>query len=187
MERLGLPVAQIDVTKPSPAAGIGGMAIQCEKGVTAKWQGLQGGEINLGNPYVLADGEGINFTDLQAGNLYCNQEYKLWKDDLNPFGSSVKLQFTDAFPYIYTTFVNGNEALLALANTNPLLDRPVKVCGEALDIHSKNSLLLLAVNKSFKLIYLYDDNILFDNYNPNQPKDTLPNRSRWRSTTPFSR
>lgn len=169
-----LPTAQIDVTKPSPAAGIGGIAIHCQKGLTARWQGLQGGEVNLGNPYVLAEGEGINFTDLQGGNLYCNQEYKLWKDKLNPLGSTVKLQFTDAFPYIFTTFVNGNEALLALTNANPLLDRPVKVCGQPLDIHSKNSLLLLAVSKAFKLIYLYDDNILFDNYNPNQPKDTLP-------------
>jgi hypothetical protein len=169
-----LPAGQIDVTKPSPAAGIGGIAIQCPKGLTAKWHGLQGGEINLGNPYVLAEGEGINFTDLQAGNLYCNQEYKLWKDDQNPFGSSVKLQFTDSFPYIFTTFVNGTEALLALTNANPLPDRPVRVSGEALDIHSKNSLLFLGVSKAFKLIYIYDDNILFDNYNPNQPKDTIP-------------
>jgi len=169
-----LPTARIDVTKPSPAAGIGGIAIQGQKGLTAKWQGLQGGEVNLKNPYVLVEGEGINFTDLQAGNLYCNQEYKLWKDDLNPFGSSVKLQFTDSFPYIYTTFVNGNEALLALTHANPLPDRPVKVSGEALGIHSKNSLLFLGVSKAFKLIYLYDDNILFDHYNPNQPKDTLP-------------
>ena len=61
-----------------------------------------------------------------------------------------------------------------LANANPLLDRPVKVCGQALDIHSKNTVLVLAVNKAFKLIYLFDDNILFDNYDPNRPKDTLP-------------
>jgi hypothetical protein len=169
-----LPTANIDVSKPPPAAGIGGIAVQCQKGLTAKWQGLQGGEVNLGSPAVLAEGEGIAVADLEAGNLYCNQEYTLWKDDLNPLGSAVNLRFTDAFPYIYTTFVNGNETLLALANANPLLDRPVKVCGQALDIRSKNSVLLLAVSKAFKLIYLYDDNMLFDHYDPKQPKDTLP-------------
>lgn len=169
-----LPTAQIDVTKPSPAAGIGGMAIQCKKGLTAKWAGLQGGDINLTNPYVLCDVDGVDVTGLQAGNLSCSQEYKLWKDDVNPFGSSVKLQYTAVFPFVYLTVANGNEALLALANTNPLLDRPVTVTGQPFDLHSKNSLLILAVNKAFKLIYLYDDNILFDNYDPNKPIETLP-------------
>ena len=169
-----LPTAQIDVTKPSPAAGIGGMAIQCKKGLIVKWAGLQGGDVNLTNPYVLCDVGGIDVTDLQAGNLFCTQEYKLWKDDVNPFGSSIKLQYAAAFPFVYLTVANGNEALLALANTNPLLDRPVTVTGQPFDIHSKNSLLILAVNKVFKLIYLYDDNILFDNYDPNKPKGPLP-------------
>lgn len=137
-----LPAAQVDVTKPPPAAGIGGIAIQCNKGLTAKWNGLQGGEVNLSNPYVLCDAGRISITDLQAGNLCCNQEYALWKDDLNPFASSVKLQYTNAFPFLYNALANGTETLLAFANTNPLLDRPVTVSGQALDIHSKNSVLL---------------------------------------------
>ncbi len=169
-----LPTAQIDVTKPSPAAGIGGIAIRCAQGVTVQWSGLQGGDINLTNPYVLADVGRINLTDLQAGNLFCTQEYKLWKDDVNPFGSTIELQYSSLFPFVYNTFANGNEALLALVNTNPLLDRPVTVTGQPFDIHSKSSVLILAVNKAFKLIYLYDDNILFDNYDPNKPKETLP-------------
>ena len=78
------------------------------------------------------------------------------------------------FPFVYNTSANGNEAFLALANANPLLDRPVTVTGQPFDIHSKNSVLIVAVNKAWKLIYLFDDNILFDNYNPNQPKGTLP-------------
>ncbi len=169
-----LPTAQIDVTRPSPAAGIGGMVARCAKGLTAQWTGLQGGDINLGNPYILADPGRINITDLAPGNPFCTQEYKLWKDDLNPFGSTIDLQYTNLFPFIYNTFANGNEALLALVNANPLLDRPVTVTGHPFDIHSKNSVLILAVNKAFKLIYLYDDNILFDNYDPNKPKETLP-------------
>ena len=169
-----LPCAQVDVTKPAPAAGIGGMAIGCAQGVTVQWTGLQGGDINLTKPYVLADVGRINVTDLSAGNLFCTQEYKLWKDDVNPFGSTIDLQYTNLFPFVFNTFANGNEALLALVNTNPLLDRPVTVTGQPFDIHSKKSVLVLAVNKAFKLIYLYDDNILFDNYDPGKPKETLP-------------
>ena len=169
-----LTTAEIDVTKPSPAAGIGGMAVRCLEGLTARWLGLRGGEVNLAKPYLVCDPGGIGVTDLHAGNLYCNQEYKLWKDDVNPFGSSIKLQFTNAFPFLYYTLVNGNEGVVALANTNPLLDRPVTIAGLGLDIHSKSTVFILAVHKAFKIVYLYDDNIIFDNYDPNRPKETLP-------------
>lgn len=169
-----LTTAEIDVTKPSPAAGIGGIAIRCREGLTSRWSGLQGGDVNLAKPYLLCDPGGLGITDLHAGNLYCTQEYKLWKDDVNPFGSSIKLRFTDAFPFLYYTLVNGNEGVLALANTDPLLDRPVTITGLGLDIHSKSTIFILAVHKAFKIVYLYDDNILFDNYDPNRPKETLP-------------
>lgn len=169
-----LTTAEIDITKPAPAAGIGGIAVRCQEGLTARWSGLQGGDVNLAGPYIICEPGGIGVTDVQAGNLYCNQEYKLWKDDVNPFGSSIKLQFTDAFPFLHYTLVNGNEGVVALANTNPLLDRPVTITGLGLDIHSKSTVFILAVHKSFKIVYLYDDNILFDNYDPNRPKETLP-------------
>ncbi|MEO8399926.1 MAG: hypothetical protein ABI550_08960, partial [Ignavibacteriaceae bacterium] len=174
MSAWALPVAQIDVTKPSPAAGIGGLVIQCEKGLLTKWSGLNNGDINLSSPFVLCDIGRINITDLQASNINSTQEYKLWKDDINKFGSTIKLQFSKAFPFLYNTLANGTETLLTQTNTNPLIDRPVTVLGNPLDIHSKNSFLLLAVSKTFKLIYLYDDNIIFDNLDPNKPNETLP-------------
>jgi hypothetical protein len=169
-----LPVAHLDVVKPAPAAGIGGLAIRLHKGLTTQWQGLQGGSVNLANPWLLSDPGRLNFTDLQAGNVFCTQDYGLWKDELNPYGSTVKLNYTAAFPFVYNTFANGNEAFLALANANPRLDRPVTVTGQPFDIHSKNSVLIVAVNKAWKLIYLFDDNIIFDNYDPNQPEAAAP-------------
>jgi hypothetical protein len=60
--------------------------------------------------------------------------------------------------------------LETVVNSNPLIDRPITVSGNALAIHSKNSTLMLSVHKLFRLIYLYDDNMLFDNYNPDKPK-----------------
>lgn len=164
-----LPVAIINISQPSPAEGIGGMVIQCDKGLFTQWKGLEGGEVILKNPYLLADPGRIGITDLQAGNIYCNQEYKLWKDELNPFVSTIQLSYSNSFPFIFNTTANGNEAVFVLTNANPQVDRPVTVAGQALDIHSKNSLLLLAVNKTLQLIALYDDNILLDNLNPKDP------------------
>ncbi len=169
-----IPSAQIDITKPSPAAGIGGIVVQSKEKLIVDWAGLKGGKIELSNSIILADIGRISITDFQAGNIYCNQEYKLWKDDQNKFGSNVKIQYSKSFPFVFYTFANGSELLLALVNANPLADRPVRVCGRPFDVHSKNSILVLAAAKNFKLIYLYDDNILIDNYNPNDPVAALP-------------
>ena len=169
-----IPSGQIDITKPSPAAGIGGMVVQCKESLTAVWSGLKGGKVKLSNSIILADIGRISITDFQAGNIYCNQEYKLWKDEQNKFGSTIKVQYTDSFPFMFYTFALGAEMLTALVNTNPLADRPVKVCGQPFDVHSKNSILVLGAGKTFKLIYLYDDNILLDNYNPDDPSAALP-------------
>ena len=114
----------------------------------------------------MADIGRISITDLQSGNIYCSQEFKLWKDDQNKFGSTVKLQYSDSFPFIFNSLANGVEVILAIVNTNPLLTGQLKFVGSPFDIHSKNSVLILAATKIFKLIYLYDDNILFDNYDP---------------------
>jgi hypothetical protein len=169
-----LPSGQIDVTKPSPAAGIGGLTIKCKKGLSVKWPGLKENSINLAEPFLLGDPGRIGITDLSAGNKLCSQEYKLYKDDKNPYISTVKLQYKNAFPFYYNTLSTGFEMLLAQVNAQPLLDRPVTVTGTPLAISSQNSLLLLAAGKNLRTLYLYDDNILFDNYDPNKPKETLP-------------
>ncbi len=164
-----VPAAMISISAPTPAEGIGGMVIQCDKGLFTQWKGLEGGVVNLRNPLLLADPGRIGVTDLQAGNIYCSQEYKLWKDESNPFVSTIKLSYTHSFPFIFNTIANGTEAIFVLTNANPQVDRPVTVAGLAMDIHSKNSMLLLAVNKTLQIIALYDDNILLDNYNPKDP------------------
>jgi len=88
-------------------------------------------------------------------------------------GKAIIIFMLAVFPFIFNTTADGNEAFLAFANANPLLDRPVTVTGLPFDIRSKNSALIVAVNKAWKLIYLFDDNILFENYDPKQPKDPV--------------
>ena len=169
-----LPVAQIDVAKPSPAAGIGGLAIRCVNGLTVEWQGLHGGAVLLGHPYLLSDPGRLNVTDVHAGNVFCTQDYRLWSDDSNPHGSTVELHYTADCPFVYNTFANGNEAFLALADGHPQVDRPVAVTGQPFDIRSKSSTLIVAVNTAWKLLYLFDDNILADQYDPKRPDASLP-------------
>lgn len=157
-----LPAAALDVVNPTPAAGSGGLVVKCGKGLSADWQGLQGGALDLGQPYVLAEPGRIGITDLTASNPFGTQTFKLWLDEQNTYGTSVQMLYPQATPFFYNTFANGNEALLVFGNADVQIDRPVTVAGEALAIKSKNSALLLAASKTQRLIYLYDDNIFFD-------------------------
>lgn len=169
-----LPAAPIDILNPTPAAGIGGMLIRCQPGLTAEWKGLRGGQLNLNQPYVMADPGRIALSDLAAGNVVCRQVLELWKDAQNPFGSTVELRFQKAAPFFYNTLANGTELLAALCDGDFKVDRPVTVTGQALEIRSRNSLLMVALTKSLRLVYLFDDNILADSIDFSATPPKLP-------------
>lgn len=170
----GLPVATIDVLHPTPAAGIGGMLVKCSLGLTAAWSGLEGGTLNLAQPCVLAEPGTINISDLGAGNVFCQQKFDLWKDAFNPFGSTIQVQYPSSTAFFFESLAAGFEALMVLVNADVQIDRPVTVSGEAVAIHSKNSVLILAVGKALKLVYLFDDNILIDSTDLTQKPPVIP-------------
>ena len=79
------------------------------------------------------------------------------------------MRYTDAFPLFYAATAQGAELVLAQVDAEARLDRPVDVSGSALAIRSKKSLLVLSYTDTQQFVYLYDDNILVDNLDPNQP------------------
>lgn len=169
-----LPVAELDITRPSAAEGLGGLATRCGQGLTTQWPGLRGGAVRLSNPWLLCDPGRINVSELLAGSEFCAQDYALWTDDANPHGATIKLSYTASRPFIYNSFANGNEVYLAFADARSHLDRPVGVDGKPQNIHSQNTAVLVAASKVQRLLYLYDDNILFDNLDPNRPRAAPP-------------
>ncbi|MBI1766066.1 MAG: hypothetical protein HYR56_32070 [Acidobacteria bacterium] len=158
-----LSTAALDILNPTAAAGIGALVVHCKPGLTAAWTGLQGGELALQQPYLMAEPGRIAITDLLAANRFCTQQFNLWKDAQNPYGTSIQMLYPAATPFFYNTFANGNEVLAVLGHADVQIDRPVTAAGEALAIRARNSLLLLAANKVGQWVSLYDDNILFDN------------------------
>ncbi|MGH9929918.1 MAG: hypothetical protein ACREA9_11945 [Pyrinomonadaceae bacterium] len=169
-----LPAAPIDILHPTPAAGIGGLLVNCVKGMTNNWSGLRDGELNLTQPYVMAEPGRLGVFDFTANNSFGLQTFDLWKDGQNKFGTSIALAYPKTTPFFYFTFADGNEALMVLGNANVKVDRPVTVKGEAVPIHSKNSLLILSANKTARLIYLFDDNIFLDNMDLTRKPPVIP-------------
>ncbi|MEO6187191.1 MAG: hypothetical protein ABIO82_03780, partial [Ginsengibacter sp.] len=161
-----LPGGTIDINAPLQADGNGAVLIQCEKGLRVTWNGLKEEDVVLSKPFLLGEPGRIGITDLQSDGLGAAQLFNLWKDKTNPHGTSVNLILLEVAPFIFNTTSKGDELLMTLCNASVNADRPVKVNGEPFEIRSKNSLLILGGNASLRIIYLYDDNIIFDNTAP---------------------
>lgn len=161
-----LPVATIDVANPVEAAGIGGLAVQTDTGLTLSWRGLREGPVRLPSPWVALAPGLLLITDVQASNRYAHQTLRLWKDADSRFRSTLALRYSDSFAVTYAAATAGSEVLAAQTNAQARLDRPVDVKGTPLPIRTLGSLLVLSFTDDEQLAFLYDDNILADSVDP---------------------
>jgi hypothetical protein len=171
-----LEVAVIDISQPLEASGVGSLIVSCQDGMHCRWQGLTGGVYNLSAPYIVAVPGQFMLADLATANPHITQHLELWKDELNPFGSTVDLAFNPPAPFYYISNANGTELLMTFTNADFSIDRPVKVNGEPPEVFSQNSLLLIAANDQNRLIYLFDDNLIQDDANLNNQDPIIPKR-----------
>lgn len=163
-----LPAAVIDVSAPLEAKGNGAVLIACGKGLQATWAGLKNQDMVFNQPFLMGEPGRIGLTDLFSNGLGASQHLELWKDKKNPHGNSVDLLFLSSAAFIFNSVTKGDELLITLCNAGLNIDRPVKVNGEPFEVKSKNSLLAMAANASLRLLYLYDDNIIWDNTLPGE-------------------
>ena len=177
-----IPAAILDTNQPLEAAGAGAIAIETKEGIRVKWRGQQGSSGLLMKPLFLIDHDRIGITDLAAMLLGSRHELIHWKDEMNvrtqnaaeelgnPIKSihpcKVELLFQAGKPFIYNTMANGSEILMTLANARIDADRPVKVDGLPFKVNTKDSLVLIGADHDSFLVYLIDDNILWDNKLP---------------------
>ncbi|WP_417603785.1 hypothetical protein [Owenweeksia hongkongensis] len=158
----GLPVAEIDVSKPSAAAGIGGLLLRCKQGLNAKWANLKGAAFPLQNPWILGAPGALIILDENTKNQQARQKLILWPDKTALFQNSVELSFEQENTLVLAFSAEGQELVQTLANADFDIDRPVKVDALPPEVKSKNSLLMMSVSKAIKLVYLLDTNMLED-------------------------
>ncbi len=163
-----LPATDLDLTHISPAAGIGGLAVVCDKGLLAKWSGLQNGNINLNACIVAAQPGAIGIVTLTGSNIYSRQIFTMWQDEKNPHASLVKINFGKKFGFQFFSTAGGYELIEAAVNAIIEADRPIDVSARPLPIHTKDSVLALVAGKKFRAVALYDNNLIEDNFNAEQ-------------------
>ncbi|MES2425992.1 MAG: hypothetical protein V4560_03430 [Bacteroidota bacterium] len=166
-----LPTATIDVTNPLTAAGIGSVAIVCTNGLTAAWKNLDDQDVALGLPAIICNPDQITIIDGLSNGAGVTQSFDLWADEQNTHGTTLDVTYLKQALFVHDTLAKGDEVLFTFCNANVNIDRPVKVNGEPFEVHSKNTLILLAADKDKKGILLYDNDILLDNQltNAQQP------------------
>ncbi|MDR7129600.1 hypothetical protein J2X69_001945 [Algoriphagus sp. 4150] len=167
-----IPAAELDIQSPLEVAGSGGMLQELKAGLKFRWKGLQGKNLKLGKPQVLVENGRIGITDLISNGEGAFQEIDHWKDDLNAYGTSVSIALNKSAMFMYNSLAEGTEMLVALANTQIKVDRPLQVNGLPVSVKTKNSALVMAGSDDKNLIYILDDNILWDN---KLPFDKVPN------------
>ncbi|MEP1258512.1 hypothetical protein [Algoriphagus sp.] len=158
----GIPAAELDVSAPLEVAGSGGMLQQLKPGLKFRWTGLSGRNLKLDKPFVLVENGRIGITDLLSNGEGAFQEIDHWRDDLNAHGTSVSFAFTKASIFMYNSLAEGAEMLVALGNAHIKVDRPILVNGLPVAVRTKDSAVLLAGSDAKNLIYVVDDNILWD-------------------------
>ena len=161
-----LPVAAIDVMNPTESAGNGGLAIRTGPGLTLGWRGLRDGPLRLPAPWLMLSPGNILLVDPHASDRYARQTLRLWKDGSSRFRSELRLSYPDPSALIYVSAATGSELVVARANIEGRLDRPVDVKGTPLPVHTLDSLVVLGYTDSLQVAYVYDDNILADALDP---------------------
>ncbi|MEB2777128.1 hypothetical protein SYJ56_17570 [Algoriphagus sp. D3-2-R+10] len=161
-----IPAAELDVTAPLEVAGSGGMLQELKTGLKFSWKGLQGKNLKLEKPQVLVENSRIGITDLVSNGEGAFQEIDHWKDDLNTYGTSISFALNKAAMFMYNSLAEGTEMLISLANTQIKVDRPLQVNGLPVAVKTKNSAVVMAGTDDKNLIYILDDNILWDNKLP---------------------
>ncbi|MES2647443.1 MAG: hypothetical protein V4717_11240 [Bacteroidota bacterium] len=158
-----LNAGAIDIIHPLEAAGNGAYAVLTEKGLECSWQGLEGGGIDIVTPFIMAEPGRISVTDLVSNASGCSQQFELWADEANRFGSQMLCKYKKQSAVIWNTLSKGDEAMLTMADTDCKIDRPVKTNGEPVKLRAKNSLVMLAASKTKRLVYVVDINLESDN------------------------
>jgi hypothetical protein len=162
----GIPAAELDVNAPLEAAGSGGMVQDLNAGLKASWKGMEGNPLVLGESQILLDPGRIGITALQGSSVDSFQKFDFWKDRLNSHGTSLSLRFPSQLTFIYNSLIEGTEVLITNCHAEAAVDRPKLVNGHAVEVKSKNSILLLGASDKSNLIYVLDDNMLWDNKLP---------------------
>jgi hypothetical protein len=152
-----LPAASLNIVNPIQASGNGAVWLEMDKGIIGSWTGLENEEARLMKPVLLGEPGQITLVDLAAELLGASQHFDLWKDKEDSFPSTADLIYQDEVPFFFISYSKGTELLGTSADATIHADRPVKVNGEALPIHTISCNVMLSAAAEKRNMFLLED------------------------------
>lgn len=169
-----LPAATIDVTRPGEAAGIGALAVRTGDTLSIGWRGITDGPLTLAAPWVVLSPGLILVSDAAAVSARARQRLRLWQESRPPGRSTIDLRYGVPGQLTYLVAATGTELLLASADAEAQVDRPVDVKGTPLPVRTRRSLLVLSYTDTLRHAFLYDADILLDALEPGVKPPAAP-------------
>ncbi len=133
----GLPVAVVDPSHLGEASGTGSLLLWVDAGISATWLG-QTEAVELMAAVLEADPHRLAVIARGARSERVEQQPKL-----SAAGAGrIDLRWTTSFPVTFDSEAKGFEAVISRAELSAMLDRPVDLRGERLNLHATGALVV---------------------------------------------
>ncbi|RYY62281.1 MAG: hypothetical protein EOO05_03420 [Chitinophagaceae bacterium] len=153
-----IPSAALNIGSPVVAHGNGAVFVNFSKGVSVGWTNLENEEARLNDGVFFGAPGLLMLTDIASTITGASQHFDLWKDELNPHGSDVKLSFRDKSPFLFSSLSEQEmDSVSTIAQANVHADRPVKVNKECFRIAGLVALIMAATKSSRKILLVAED------------------------------
>lgn len=178
-----LSAAVININAPLQAEGTGAMLLLVKPGLEATWMGLKDANLfessttKLNTALIMLMPGRLNITSQTAWNPTGKQRFNLWRDIVDGVEKPMQfidLQFTRLFFFFYDCIQKGMESVAAQANCICNIDKPVQVSGAPFNVESLQTIFAFSISKQLQVAYLYDDNIIKDNWEKKLQQKTTP-------------
>ncbi|MBK8429351.1 MAG: hypothetical protein IPL27_26870 [Lewinellaceae bacterium] len=167
-----LPAAEMGW--PLSAEGAGMLSVRTKTGLLASCAGLLDvnqavtAPLQINRCWVNAAAGQLQIIALETATEYATQTLRLWQDSQARW-NDIRLKYPGIFPFIYQSNAAGTEALVSITNCEGKLDRPVGADQEPFNLQTKTSIYLRSYGPLSDYSLLYDENVIQDNQDPNDP------------------
>ncbi|WP_158711462.1 hypothetical protein [Streptomyces xylophagus] len=127
-----LPVTTVPEPELGEAAGAGALQLGLGKGLSAVWQGLDGGPARLGAADLVLDGRSLRLTAADVNARRCRQTCRLWQDSEGR-DSAMDISFAETAELSYGSYCSGADTFHTDVTAHTHLDRPQTAAGKPLD------------------------------------------------------
>ncbi len=159
---------------PLAADGAGMLSVRTQKGLQARCSGLLDvnqvsiAPLQINRCWITAAPGQIQIIALETATESATQTLRLWQDGQARW-NDVQLKYPGIFPFIFQSNAAGTEAVVSITNCEGKLDRPVGADQQPFNLQTKTSIYLRTYGSLSDYVMLYDENVIQDNQDPNDP------------------